>query len=210
MYVDELFFSYSRKIPKGCGCVEKIMVIKERMKKILTLKRYNHTLGVEKVAMELAHLYGADINKARKGALLHDCSKQFTLTKMHELCDCDETIAIYGHLGELLHGFAGSKYAKDEFGIVDEEILNSIRYHTIGRRGMSLVEKIIYVADAIEPSRTNVEVAKIRELAFENIDEAIIHEVDRKVEYLIKKEAIIHPNTIDMRNWLLHKRNTEK
>ena len=183
--------------------------IKEKMREILTLKRYNHTLGVEKVAIELAHKYGADMRKVRKGALLHDCSKQFSLEKMHELCDCDETIAFYGHLGELLHGFAGSVYAKKEFGITDEEILNSIRYHTIGRRGMSLVEKIIYVADAIEPSRTNEEVETIRRLAFENIDEAIIHEVDRKMEFLIKKEAIIHPNTVDMRNWLLHKRESE-
>jgi len=183
--------------------------IKEKMRSILTLKRYNHTLGVEKVAIELAHKYGADMRKVRKGALLHDCSKQFSLAKMHELCDCDETIAFYGHLGELLHGFAGSVYAKNEFGITDEEVLNSIRYHTIGRRGMSLVEKIIYVADAIEPSRTNIEVETIRRLAFEDIDEAILHEVDRKMEYLIKKEAIIHPNTVDMRNWLLHKRTTE-
>jgi len=176
------------------------------MKKLLTLKRYNHTLGVEKVAVELAEKYGADPAKARMGALLHDCSKQFTLMRMHELCDCDETIATYGHLGELLHGFAGSVYAKNEFRITDEEILNSIRYHTIGRRGMSLIEKIIYVADAIEPSRTHEEAKVIRRLAYEDLDEAILHEIDRKLEYLIKKEAIIHPNTIDMRNWLLHKR----
>ena len=190
--------------------MDKIHRIKDEMRKLLTLKRYNHTLGVEKMAVELAHKYGADINKVRKGALLHDCSKQFTLTKMHELCDCDETIAFYGHLGELLHGFAGSVYAKKEFGITDEEILNSIRYHTIGRRGMSLTEKIIYVADAIEPSRINEEVETIRRLAFEDINEAIIHEVDRKMEYLIKKEAIIHPSTVDMRNWLLHSRKGEK
>jgi len=190
--------------------MDKIPEIKEKMKKILTLKRYNHTLGVEKVAIELAEKYGADVKKARKGALLHDCSKQFTLTKMHELCDCDETIATYGHLGELLHGIAGSVYAKKEFGITDEEVLNAIRYHTIGRRGMSLIEKIIYVADAIEPSRSNPEVPVIRRLAYESLDEAIIHEVDRKMEYLIKKEAIIHPNTVDMRNWLLHNRKGEK
>ncbi len=189
--------------------MDKISRIKDKMRELLTLKRYNHTLGVEKVAIELAHHYGADINKVRKGALLHDCSKQFTLSKMHELCDCDETIKTYGHLGELLHGFAGSVYAREEFGITDEEILNSIRYHTIGRRGMSLVEKIIYVADAIEPSRTHEEVKTIRRLAYENIDEAIIHEVDRKIEFLIKKESIIHPNTVDMRNWLLHNRKGE-
>lgn len=198
------------KLEKGSGFVEKVIRIREKMKKLLTLKRYNHTLGVEKVAVELAEKYGADPIKARKAALLHDCSKQFTLMKMHDLCDCDETIATYGHLGELLHGFAGSVYAKEEFSIIDEEILNAIRYHTIGRRGMSIVEKIIYVADAIEPSRTHDEAKVIRKLAYENIDEAIIHEVDRKVEYLIKKEAIIHPNTIDMRNWLLHKRNEIK
>ncbi len=189
--------------------MEMINKIKEEMKKSLTLKRYNHTLGVEKVAIELAELYGADKLKVRKGALLHDCSKQFKIERMRELCDCDETIKTYGHLGELLHGFSGSVYAKKTFGITDEDILNSIRYHTIGRRGMSIVEKIIYVADAIEPSRTHPEVAEIRRLAYENIDDAIIHEVDRKVEFLIKIEAIIHPNTIDMRNWLIHLKKGE-
>lgn len=190
--------------------MDKISKIKERMKKILTLKRYNHTLGVEKMAIELAKKYGADEKKVRKGALLHDCSKQFKLDKMKELCDCDETIRTYGNLGELLHGFAGSVYAKNEFHIIDEEILNSIRYHTIGRRGMTLTEKIVYIADAIEPSRNHDGVEIVRELAFENIDEAIIHEVDRKVEFLIKKEAIIHPNSIDMRNWLLQSRKKER
>ncbi|WP_319369979.1 bis(5'-nucleosyl)-tetraphosphatase (symmetrical) YqeK [uncultured Ilyobacter sp.] len=177
--------------------------IKENIRLMLTPKRYEHVLGVEEVAIELAAKYGANLEKVRKAALLHDCSKQFTITKMRELCDCDETLKNYGHLGELIHGFAGSVYAKMKFGITDQEILDAIRYHTIGRRDMSLVEKITYLADAIEPNRDYADVEHIRHLAFKNIDMAILHETDRKIEYLIKREAVIHPNTVDMRNWLL-------
>lgn len=184
--------------------------IKQTLKQMLTSKRYKHVLGVEETAIELACKYGADMEKVRKAALLHDCSKQFTITKMKELCDCEETLKHYGDMGELIHGFSGSVYAKQKFGIEDEEILNAIKYHTIGRRNMSLVEKITYLADAIEPSRDYADVEHIRHLAFENIDWAILHEADRKIEYLIKREAVIHPSTMDMRNWLLTKIKKER
>ena len=85
------------------------------------------------------------------------------------------------------------------------DILNAIRYHTIGRKGMSDLEKIIYIADAVEEGRNYPGVNEMREVAYKNLDEAILMEANRKIEYLIKLDAIIHPSTVEMRNWLVEK-----
>lgn len=177
--------------------------IKSELRGLLTKKRYEHTLGVEESAIELANRYDADIEKVRKAALLHDCSKQFELKKMQELCECEEMLENYGDIGELLHGFAGSVYANKTFGIEDEEILDAIKYHSIGRKGMSLIEKIVYLADAIEPNRDYPQVGEIRRLAKTNLNNALLYEIDKKLEFLIAKKVIIHPNTVEMRNEIL-------
>jgi len=173
------------------------------IEKALPPKRYQHTLGVIKVAVSLAKQYGINEHRAEIAALLHDVSKCMSLEELHSYIDCDETLKYYGTMGELLHGFAGSVYAKQELGIYDEDILSAIKYHTIGRRGMTTLEKIIYIADAIEPNRDYPNVDFIREKAKTCINDAILFEVDRKLKYLLKIDATIHPNTVDMRNCIL-------
>lgn len=173
------------------------------VKKTLPLKRYQHTLGVIEVAISLAKQYNINEHRAEIAALLHDVSKCMTMKELHFYVDCDETLKYYGTMGELLHGFAGSVYAKKELGIYDEDILSAIKYHTIGRRGMTTLEKIIYIADAIEPNRNYPNVDLIRKKAKTCINDAILFEVDKKLEYLLKIDAPIHPNTIDMRNCIL-------
>ncbi len=175
------------------------------VEKLLPPKRYKHTLGVVKAAIKLAKQYNIDENLAERAALLHDISKCMTLEEMHTYIDCDKTLKYYGHLGELLHGFAGSAYAKQKLDIKNKYILNAIKYHTIGRRGMSTLEKIIYIADAIEPNRDYPCVEEIRKYSEINLDVAILFEVDRKVRYLLDINAVIHPNTIEMRNEILEK-----
>lgn len=175
----------------------------DHVKKALPPKRYQHTLGVVEAAISLAKEYDINIHRAEIAALLHDVSKCMTLEELHSYIDCDETLKYYGTMGELLHGFAGSVYAKKELGIYDEDILSAIKYHTIGRRGMTTLEKIIYIADAIEPNRTYPNVDLIREKAKTCINEAILFEVDRKLKYLLEIDATIHPNTVDMRNCIL-------
>ena len=175
----------------------------DHIEKSLPPKRYQHTLGVIEVAVSLAKEYDINVHRAEIAALLHDVSKCMTLEELHTYVECDETLKYYGTMGELLHGFAGSVYAKQELGIYDEDILSAIKYHTIGRRGMTTLEKIIYIADAIEPNRDYPNVDSIREKAKTLINDAILFEVDRKLKYLLKIDAPIHPNTVDMRNCIL-------
>jgi len=145
-------------------------------------KRYQHTLGVIEVAVSLAKQHDINEHCAEIAALLHDVSKCMSLEELHSYVECDETLKYYGTMGELLHGFAGSVYAKKELGIHDEDILSAIKYHTIGRRGMTTLEKIIYIADAIEPNRDYPNVDLIREKAKTCINDAILLEVDRKLK----------------------------
>ena len=173
------------------------------IKKSLPPKRYQHTLGVIEVAVSLAKQYHINEHSAEIAALLHDVSKCMNLEELHFYVECDETLKYYGDMGELLHGFAGSIYAKKELGIHDEDILSAIKYHTIGRRGMTTLEKIIYIADAVEPNRNYPNVDLIRKKAKTCINDAILLEVDRKLKHLLEIDAPIHPNTVDMRNCIL-------
>ena len=175
----------------------------DHVKNSLPPKRYQHTLGVVEVAISLAKQYDINVERTEIAALLHNVSKCMTIEEQCSYVDCDETLKYYGHLGELIHGFAGSVYAKRELGIYDEDILSAIKYHTIGRRGMTTLEKIIYIADAIEPNRDYPHVDLIREKAKTCINAAILFEVDRKLKYLLDTDSTIHPNTVDMRNCIL-------
>ncbi|MDP0494477.1 MAG: HD domain-containing protein, partial [Fusobacterium sp. JB021] len=105
-------------------------------------------------------------------------------------------------LSEILLGFAAGEIIGEEFNIEDKEIKEAIKYHTIGREKMSLLDKIIYISDAIEEGRDYPGVDKIREEAMENIDKGIIEEVKRKIEFLKGKDGKIHQNTLKMLRFL--------
>lgn len=183
-----------------------IDALREIVKNKLPEKRYIHTLGVERVCVELAKKYGCDVEKARIAALLHDYLKKDKVDYLKEICKDMPEVKGYDDLPEILHGLAGAVIIKKEFNIDDEDILNSIKYHTIGRKNMSLLEKIVYIGDAIEEGRDYPNVDKIREKTFENIDEGIIFEIERKLEYLKEKGGIIHKNTMETLEDLLSKR----
>ncbi|MGL4253896.1 MAG: bis(5'-nucleosyl)-tetraphosphatase (symmetrical) YqeK [Fusobacteriaceae bacterium] len=174
----------------------------------VSLKRYKHVLGVVETAEKLAEHYGVSKEKAKLAALLHDIMKEEKLEVLNHLCSKKKfkEIRKYEKSNEVLHGFAGAEYAEEKYGIKDEEILNAVRYHTVGRKNMEILEKIIYIADGIEPGREYENVDKIRELAFKDLDEAILFEVNKKIIYLIETDKIIHINALKMRNDLLKKR----
>lgn len=182
----------------------KMKDIIDKVKTLLPEKRWNHVVRVADMAKKLARTHGINSQKAEIAAYLHDVSKFFTVEEMKNFVWNNDHVKDY-EIGELLHGFAGAIYARNRFGIEDMDILNAIRFHTIGRKGMSDLEKLIYIADACEEGRVYPGVKEIREAAFISLDEAILLEANRKIEYLIQAEAVIHPNTIDMRNWLLEK-----
>ena len=106
----------------------------------------------------------------------------------------------------LMHGLAGSIIAKHIMGIEDEDVLNSISYHTTGRKNMTILEKIIYIADYIEPMRNFPGVDELRKIAYSNLDEALLLSFDNTIKYVITKGQLLHLDTIEARNYILYNR----
>jgi len=177
------------------------------LKEKLSPRRYEHTLGVMHTAEKLARHYNADVDKCVTAAVLHDCAKDMENNKMIEICNNNgmEIDEFYSYTPDLLHSLAGTIVAKNIYGIHDEEILDSIKYHTTGRWNMSLTEQIVFIADFIEPGRTMPGVEEIRDMAFNGLDEALFVVVDRTIKHVIFKRALLHPDTIHCRNWILTK-----
>ncbi|MGL4606459.1 MAG: bis(5'-nucleosyl)-tetraphosphatase (symmetrical) YqeK [Eubacteriaceae bacterium] len=186
--------------------------IKKDLKTDLTSKRYLHTINVVKTAKKLAARYHSDHDKVVKAALLHDCAKNFS---------CDELIfyADKSHLKidkitllepQLLHGPVGAYIAEKKYGILDKEVLNAICYHTTGRAKMSKIEKIIYLADFIEEGRSYPGVEKLRGIAFENLNDAVLLALSNTIRYITSIDGLIHPRTIIARNDLIIKTRKRK
>ncbi|MBF4805352.1 MAG: bis(5'-nucleosyl)-tetraphosphatase (symmetrical) YqeK [Pseudoleptotrichia goodfellowii] len=184
--------------------------IKVNVKKYLDEKRYKHVERVAVAAAELAEIYIVPVEDAVAAAYLHDVAKFFEITKMIDLVKgkYPEIENKMSQTTAILHGFAGAEFIRnnyDLFGIDNEEILDAVKYHTIGSENMSTLSKIIYLADAIEAGRTWDGVEKARELAKKDLDKAMIYEIKTKLEYLLSIENIIHPNIILFRNSLIYK-----
>ena len=184
--------------------------IKVNVKKYLDEKRYKHVERVAVAAAELAEIYIVPVEDAVAAAYLHDVAKFFEITKMIDLVKgkYPEIENKMSQTTAILHGFAGAEFIRnnyDMFGIDNEEILDAVKYHTIGSENMSTLSKIIYLADAIEAGRTWDGVEKARELAKKDLDKALIYEIKTKLEYLLSIENIRHPNIILFRNSLIYK-----
>lgn len=186
--------------------------IKRILKSKLNVNRFTHTLSVQDLAVRLAKVYKIDESKARLTGLLHYCAKWMSPEKLmqaveHYGIELDE---IERRQSQILHAIVGAYWAKDYFHMHDEEILRAIKLHTTGDVQMSLLDKVIYVADYAEPTREYSGAKQIYELAFEDIDRATLETANQKILYLIKKGALIHPKTIRMRNaMVLIKRDHE-
>ena len=166
--------------------------LRKKVKDAMTKARYEHTLGVEFTAAALAMRYGVSIEKAEIAGLLHDCAKciddedKFDDCKKYkiELTDVEKKNPF------LIHSKLGAVYAKKIYGIDDELILLAIRYHTTGRPDMTLLEKIIYIADYIEPGRDKApNLKEIRKMAFMDIDEAMYLILKDTLSYLDKEDG---------------------
>ena len=172
--------------------------LKEIVKSKMSLKRFTHTLGVVEMSEKLAKIYNADIEKCKVAALLHDICKEMDMEYIKNICKnnfMNELSEEDLENNEILHGFAGAYYVKTELGINDKEILNAIKYHTVGAKNMTLVEKIVYIADAIEYGRNYPSVVEIREETFKNLDKGILMEIEHKEKYLESIGKKSHPNT---------------
>ena len=158
-----------------------------RLKSKINDRRFEHSLGVEYTAACMAMVYGADVEKARLAGLLHDCAKCLpTKEKLEKARKHKLSVSKFEENNpDMLHGKLGAYYAKTRYEIDDEEILNAITYHTTGRPNMTLLDKIIFVADYIEPNRKELkDMDIIRKEAFLDIDKCVIHILKNTLDYL--------------------------
>ena len=184
--------------------------LKEIVKSKMSLKRFTHTLGVVEMSEKLAKIYNADIEKCKVAALLHDICKEMDMEYIKNICKnnfMNELSEEDLENNEILHGFAGAYYVKNELGINDKEILNAIKYHTVGAKDMTLLEKIVYIADAIEYGRNYPSVVEIREETFKNLDKGILMEIEHKEKYLKSIGKKSHPNTDKFKKEILKELN---
>lgn len=185
---------------------EALKIVKEQ----LTDHRYQHTLGVMETAIQLARQYGADERKAELAAIFHDYAKFRPKEEMKEI------IVSQGFPKELLefnaelwHAPVGAYLAEKEAGITDSEVIDAIRFHTSGRPGMTLLEKIIYLADYIEPGRHFPGVEEVREMAKESLDQALIKAVQNTIMFLMKKNQAVYPDSFHTYNDLVKNRRID-
>lgn len=161
--------------------------LRKKIEKVQDAKRYEHTLGVAYTAASLAMRFGAPIQDAQTAGLLHDCAKCLSDEKRLALCEKYEIpiTEVERRNPFLLHAKVGAFLARRKYGVRDEDILNAVQYHTTGREGMSLLEKIIFVADYIEPGRKQApNLAEIRRLSFEDLDAALLKILEDTMDYL--------------------------
>lgn len=172
--------------------------IRKQLAKTLDSKRYEHTQGVAYTSAALAMRYGEDVKKAELAGLLHDCAKCMDNEKKIHICkknDISISDAEYRN-PFLLHAKVGGYLTKTKYKIDDEDIINAVLYHTTGRPGMSLLEKIVYIADYIEPGREHISnLDEVRNLCFRDLDEALLRILEDCLIHLKESKKEIDPMT---------------
>jgi len=168
--------------------------------------RIEHILGVEQMALDLADHYHLDAEKAAMAGLMHDLAKYFKPQQLLEMAQAeslqlDEVDFSNPHL---LHADVSAIVAREQFGVDDQEVLQAIQNHTLGRPGMSLLSCIIFVADTLEPGRGNTpELEALRQISRQDLYKAVWLTCDYSLKYLLETRCLIHPRTIKTRNWAI-------
>lgn len=183
----------------------------EIIKNHLPERRYTHTLGVLKTAEWLADKYGSDRKKAELAAIFHDYAKYRPAEEMRRII-LEEPLPkeLLDFHPELWHAPVGAVLVKKEVGIEDGEILNAIKFHTTGRPAMTLLEKIVFLADYIEPGRNFPGVEKVRETAKDNLDLAVFQALQNTLIHLVGKGMSVYPDTIHTYNDFINRLFIEK
>ncbi|HEM9941318.1 TPA: bis(5'-nucleosyl)-tetraphosphatase (symmetrical) YqeK [Streptococcus agalactiae] len=172
-----------------------------KVRHMMSDKRFNHVLGVERAAIELAERYGYDKEKAGLAALLHDYAKELSDDEFLRLIDKyqpDPDLKKWGN--NIWHGLVGIYKIQEDLAIKDQDILAAIAKHTVGSAQMSTLDKIVYVADYIEHNRDFPGVEEARELAKVDLNKAVAYETARTVAFLASKAQPIYPKTIETYN----------
>lgn len=178
--------------------------MKKTLKKYLDPDRYEHTEGVMYTAAALAMAFGADMEKALIAGLLHDCAKCIPDSKKMKLCDKYQVpiTDVEKENPFLLHAKVGAIIAKEKYQVDDEEILNAIRCHTTGKPAMTLLDKIIYISDYIEPNRNKApNLPDVRRIAFEDIDVCLYKILSDTLAYLRSSSKTMDGMTLQTYNY---------
>ncbi|MDE6005058.1 MAG: bis(5'-nucleosyl)-tetraphosphatase (symmetrical) YqeK [Oscillospiraceae bacterium] len=176
------------------------------LERTLSAKRFRHSCNVARASKLLAQQYGADIQKAYFAGLVHDICKEMPFEKQYEFVIAGDFKPDFAelHSKKLWHGIAGAYFLKTEFHIEDEDILNAVRFHTVGRANMSILEEIIYIADMISEERDYKGVDKMRRLAQKNLHSAMLEALQDTVSSVMKKNGFVPVYTIEAYNFYMH------
>ena len=168
-----------------------------KLKKELDSQRFEHTLGVEQTARQMARVFGEDEEKAALAGLLHDCAKCMPLSQMIKAARRAEIDPVMKESKALMHAVAGRCVAQDVYGVQDEDVLGAIRWHTTGHAGMTRLEKIIYLADVIEPNRKPYPgLEELRALCMRDLDGAMHTALRMSLEHVREQGKTLHPDTL--------------
>lgn len=187
---------------------EKLTEIRTKLCKVLKKERFEHTIGVMYTAASLAMRYGTDMEQALTAGLLHDCGKfcsageQLNFCRKHGISLTESETA----MPALIHAKLGAYLAENKYGIKDRAVLDAITYHTTGRPDMTMLEKIVYIADYIEPNRKEIPgLSETRRLAFTDIDQAVCRSAGATVRYLKNGGKAVDAMTVKTYNFYTKK-----
>ena len=181
--------------------------LRRKLQSRLKKNRFAHSIGVANTAVKLAEKFGVSEEKAYIAGLLHDCAREFENNELPAQAE-KRNIKI-GEVEKnsplLLHAYIGAKMISEIYGVEDKEISQAIYRHTVGAENMTALDKIIYFADMIEPTRDYPGVDKLRELAetSNDLDEIILTAMNESIIFVLQKNSLLHPDTIAARNFLL-------
>lgn len=168
-----------------------------KLKKELDTQRYEHTLGVERMAKNMARIFGEDEDRAALAGLLHDCAKCLPLSQMQKAAKNVSIDPLMRESKALMHSVAGMCIAEAVYGVTDPEVLSAIRWHTTGHDNMTALEKIIYLADMIEPNRKPYPgLEALREKCMNDLDGAMHMALKMSLDHVLEQGKTLHPDTL--------------
>ena len=176
--------------------------INSYIEKNLSEKRRAHVYGVVETAKKLAEKYGCDVDKAEQAALFHDMFRSTPVEVLNMYVRQLKLDPAYIDNANLAHGPIAAIIMKRDYGVKDQEVLDAVRYHTTGRADMSVLEKVIYLADAIEPGRNYPTVDEARKIAEYSLEDACLFSMERSIAYIRERGLFLDENTIKARDYL--------
>lgn len=178
-------------------------IVKERLSK----KRYQHSVYVAEAAKKLAKIYGSDCDKAYTAGILHDLCKEISPVEQRKLVErCNMNVTAEElEIQPLWHAIAGAQFCMETLGITDTDMLNAIRYHTVARENMSLLEEIVYLADLTSEDRDYDDIEKMRKLSTEGITQAMRYALSFQICDVVKKKSLLPNHTAQAYNYYVGK-----